>query len=115
MARRVLPLALAGALVLVAPAAADPTARGGDAVGTVRGGSVVLRDHAIERRWNVDSAGHVRGVSLRDVRTGREWAAAGPDFSLTLDEAPTSSVSVWTLRSVGARRAGAHAVTVRFT
>ncbi|MCW2966455.1 MAG: Alpha-galactosidase, partial [Solirubrobacteraceae bacterium] len=37
-------------------------------------------------------------------RTGASWAAPGPDFQITVDEAPTSSVSGWSLASAQAAR-----------
>jgi hypothetical protein len=88
-----------------APASTGSSARAGDAIAQVQGGEVVLSDHRIRQEWSIDPAGHVTVTEVKDEATGGELAAPGaPEFSLTLDSAPTSSALGWKLISATARR-----------
>jgi hypothetical protein len=87
------------------PASTGSFARAGDAIAQVQGGEVVLADHRIRQAWSVDPAGQVTLTEVKDEATGAELAAPGaPEFSLTLDSAPTSSTLGWKLISASAQR-----------
>jgi hypothetical protein len=91
-------------LALLAPAAVvsatpghkpGPSSQGVTAEVTATG--AVLRNSLVSRTWQI-GAGGVTTTALAGA--GGSWAAPGPDFSLTLNGAPTSSTSVWRLADV---------------
>jgi hypothetical protein len=98
-------------LALVAgpvPALAGPTDPD-DAVHTVRVGSAYakvaahhaeLGDKLVHRTWSIDG-GSVETIGLTGP-DGRQWAAPGPDFTVTfgIDGVSTSSATGWSLASV---------------
>jgi len=87
-------------------------ARVGDAVAQVTPTAAILEDGRIAQRWSLGPGG-VQTVGLSDRQTGREWAAPGPEFALTLDSAPTSSTLGWRLLGVSASVSG-HAAQIEF-
>jgi hypothetical protein len=90
------------AVCALAPAAAHAaTVRSGSAVAIVAGGSASLTNGRITREWKVGSTSETT-VLRRGARGSNLSNGASPDFSLTLDGVPTSSVSGWTLTSVRA-------------
>src|SRR3954453_17576251 len=95
---------LAGLIVLALPCsatAAKPSVRAGDARATTTGGTATLSNDRLTRTWK--TSGGVVTTSLRSAN-GSEWSNGNsPDFSLDLNGVPTSSTSVWSLRSVAAR------------
>ncbi len=105
-----LALVLAPAAVLACSASADvmaapgPPVRVRDVVAQVSADAISLGNARIARTWAIDGQGHVTGATLDDPVAGRHWAAPGaPEFELTLDEVPTSSVTGWTLLDASAR------------
>ena len=105
--RRTAPILLvAAALAAPAAARADSRATAGDAVASVTQAGATISDARVARAWSI-AAGAVQGTTLQDRGTGRSWARPGPDFEITVDEAPTSSVSGWSLASAQARPAPA--------
>jgi hypothetical protein len=97
------------ALALMAPASAHAfgRAQAGDAVAFTTPAGATIHNAKVERTWSIDAQGAVLATGLKDVRSGTQWATSGPDFQLTLDEAPTSSTTGWRLGSVEAREAPA--------
>ena len=62
--------------------------------------TVTLTNHHLALVWNV-SGGQVTTASVTDLTTGRDWATAGaPEFTLTVDSVPTSSLTGWSLLGV---------------
>lgn len=95
--------ALVGGLAVV-PATAD-TGRGHPpaVVATAGATSASIGNSRIRRTWKV-AGGAVTTSALVDVATGRSWTSGGsPDFRMTVDGVPTSSVDGWRLLSVTAR------------
>ncbi|HET7310489.1 MAG TPA: alpha-galactosidase [Mycobacteriales bacterium] len=66
---------------------------------TVTPGGATLSNGVVSRSWLFGSDGSVRTTELT-AAGGHNWAAAGPDFSLTIDGVPTSSTTGWALAEV---------------
>lgn len=109
MPRRLPLLAVLLCTALPAAAHADGQAQTGDAIAYVTPTGASIANARIARIWTIDAAGAVRGATLEDRRTGASWAAPGPDFQITIDEAPTSSDTGWRLAAAEARIAPADA------
>src|SRR5437763_5482296 len=103
--RAIVSACVAAACALVAPCALGASAplRAGSATASVGDGTATLTNGRITRSWLIGSTSTT--TVLRRGRNGANWSnGASPDFSLTLDGVPTSSVRGWTLGSVTARR-----------
>ena len=100
--RRVV-LACVVVLALPGTAAAATSARSGSATASAGGGTAELSNGRITRAWSTSDG--VVTTTLRRGKKGRNWSSGhSPDFTLTLDSVPTSSVSGWTLTGVRARQ-----------
>src|SRR4051812_37659105 len=98
--KRVLLACLLLALSPSAAAAASTSADAGSAHATSDGTRASLANGHISRTWD-----RALTTSLRDRRSGRDWAAPGSsDFTIDIGGASTGPGSPWTLRSTTARR-----------
>jgi hypothetical protein len=94
--KRPLTLLAVGAAFWLAPTASAAV------VARVTGSSATLAGGLISQSWSLGRTG-VTTSALLDPATHRNWARRGsPEFSLTLDSAPTSSISGWKLLSAAA-------------
>jgi hypothetical protein len=104
MLRRLLPLLVL--LAVPASALAAGRAEVGDAVAYATPAGAGIYDAQIGRTWSFDgTTGAVTATGLENRATGQQWATGGPDFALTLDEAPTDSATGWRLGSADAGEA----------
>jgi len=108
MHRRLLPLLVLLALPAAGAHAAN-RAEVGDAVAYATPTGAGIFDGKVGRTWAFDANGGVTATGLENRATGKQWATSGPDFALTLDEAPTDSATGWRLDTALARNAPADA------
>jgi hypothetical protein len=109
-------LALAASCVTVSAVLPATAGQPSPAVVVTRSAhSVSLANGLISRRWALGPTS-VMTTALADRVRHRAWTTPGPDFSLTLDGVPTSSVSGWSLAALTTSRVpGGAALHFRYT